>query len=82
VRDATLHAGDVAVHGASVAAAADGSHFAPEAAGTMLLVLGVSHPVMSAAATITSVYKPWGKTWIGRWSAASAMASPARVVAR
>ncbi|HZS01025.1 MAG TPA: DUF2269 domain-containing protein [Chloroflexota bacterium] len=36
------------------------------AAPTLLLALAVTHLLMLAAATVLSVYKPWGKTWWGR----------------
>jgi uncharacterized membrane protein len=33
---------------------------------TLLLSLSVAHLLMLGAATVISVYKPWGKTWFGR----------------
>jgi hypothetical protein len=36
------------------------------AAPTLLLALSVVHLLMLGAATVISVYKPWGKTWFGR----------------
>src|SRR5262245_32335260 len=33
------------------------------AAATMLTALAVAHLLMLGAATVVSVYKPWGKTW-------------------
>jgi hypothetical protein len=36
---------------------------------TLLLSLGVAHLLMLGAATVISVYKPWGKTWLGRRTA-------------
>jgi len=39
---------------------------------TLLSSLSVAHALMLGAATIVSVYKPWGKTWFGRRKALSA----------
>ncbi len=33
---------------------------------TLLLALAVAHVLMLGAATVLSVYKPWGKMWFGR----------------
>lgn len=33
---------------------------------TLLISLSVAHLLMLGAATVISVYKPWGKTWFGR----------------
>ncbi len=33
---------------------------------TLLLALALAHVLMLGAATVISVYKPWGKTWFGR----------------
>ena len=33
---------------------------------TLLLTLSVAHLLMLGAATVISVYKPWGKTWFAR----------------
>ena len=38
---------------------------------TPLIVLGVIHALMLGAATVISVYKPWGKTWFGLRGAAA-----------
>lgn len=35
-----------------------------------LITVFVVHMLMLGTATVLSVYKPWGKTWFGRWSAA------------
>lgn len=51
-----------------------------DTAGGALTVLGVAHLLMLVAATIISVYKPWGKTWIGRRKAARQV--PAREAVR
>ena len=49
---------------------ADGSTFLGLASGpTLLLALAVAHVLMLGAATVISVYKPWGKTWFGRRTA-------------
>jgi hypothetical protein len=36
------------------------------AAPTLLLALAITHLLVLGAATVLSVYKPWGKTWWGR----------------
>ncbi|HEY7060597.1 MAG TPA: hypothetical protein VII06_03900 [Chloroflexota bacterium] len=40
------------------------------AAPTLLLALAVVHLLMLGAATVLSIYKPWGKTWWARRQAA------------
>jgi hypothetical protein len=48
-------------------AAADGTILGIASAPTTLLIaLSVTHLLMLGAATVISVYKPWGKTWFGR----------------
>ena len=37
---------------------------------TLLVALSLAHLLMLGAATVLSVYKPWGKTWLGRRRAA------------
>lgn len=37
---------------------------------TLLIALTVAHLLMLGAATVISVYKPWGRTWFGRRKAA------------
>jgi hypothetical protein len=48
------------------------------AAATMLTALAVAHLLMLGAATVLSVYKPWGKTWLSRRGTALAVQSEAR----
>jgi hypothetical protein len=58
---------------------ADGFMLGLETAAVVLLAMGLAHLLMLTAATIISVYKPWGKTWIGR---RKATAASVRAVAR
>jgi hypothetical protein len=51
-------------------AAAGGSSLGFTSAPTMLITLFVVHMLMLGTTTVISVYKPWGKTWFGRRSAA------------
>jgi hypothetical protein len=47
------------------------------------LTLAATHLLMLGAATVISVYKPWGKTWFGRRKAAAQLPSgAARTAAR
>ncbi len=48
------------------------------AAVTPLLYLAVAHLLMLGAATVLSIYKPWGKTWWGRRQTAPPSRSEAR----
>jgi hypothetical protein len=49
---------------------------------TPLIALMIAHVLMLGAATIISVYKPWGKSWFGRSGARAATASDLRTAAR
>jgi hypothetical protein len=40
---------------------------------TLLIALLVTHMLMLGAATVISVYKPWGKTWFGLRAAAQSL---------
>jgi hypothetical protein len=51
---------------ASGPAADGGTLLGLASAPTLLISLSVAHLLMLAAATVISVYKPWGKTWFGR----------------
>jgi hypothetical protein len=51
---------------ASGPAAADATILGFAAAPTLLISLSAAHVLMLGAATVISVYKPWGKTWFGR----------------
>lgn len=51
------------------APAGEGFFAFPSTASALLLTLIVLHMVLLGAATVLSVYKPWGKTWVGRRAA-------------
>ena len=44
----------------------DATLIASATAPGLLIALAVAHLLMLTAATVLSVYKPWGKTWLGR----------------
>jgi hypothetical protein len=44
----------------------DGTLLGITSAPTLLISLSIAHLLMLGAATVISVYKPWGKTWFGR----------------
>ena len=48
----------------------------------LLLTLSIAHLLMLLAATVTSMYKPWGRTWFGRRKAVRPRAGHAILAAR
>jgi uncharacterized membrane protein len=63
VRQAIATEAMSAVDGGTILTIASGS-------ASLLISLSLAHVVMLGVATVVSVYKPWGKTWLGQRSAA------------
>lgn len=54
-------------------AVADGTILGVAYAPALLISLSVAHVLMLGVATVVSVYKPWGKTQLGRRRAAQSL---------
>ena len=55
-----------AIRAPAGAATEDGTLLGIATAAALLIGLSAAHALMLGAATVISVYKPWGKTWFGR----------------